>query len=223
MSDVASIAIFDLDRTLHSGSGLGVLARMAFRERIIGADRLARSLFHDMIYRQRGSTDGQISSIVEIALKMAAGFAVADLEEIVERAAQSIASSIRPAMRLLLDNHLRAGHDCVLLSASPDMLVTRIAELIGCDHGIGSLVGVEDGILTGHIVKPMCYGQGKLIRLEEAMGWGLENSHHSFSYAYADSMSDLPLLEAVEAPVVISPDRPLRKLANQRDWPVIDF
>jgi HAD superfamily hydrolase (TIGR01490 family) len=218
-----ALAIFDLDRTLHAGSGLGVLARLAFRRRLIGPDRLVRSLLHDVVFRRRGSTDGHISSIAELALDMAGGTSLEDLEPVVAAAAARIASSVRPAMRLLLDNHLLAGHHCVVLSASPQPLVEQIATLLGVQQGIGTVIEHDGGILTGRIVQPMCYGEGKLERLVQVLGWSGDQANGTFSYAYADSMSDLPLLDSVNAPVVIAPDRQLRRLAVERDWPIIDF
>jgi phosphoserine phosphatase len=43
------------------------------------------------------------------------------------------------------------------------------------------------------------------------------------SWAYSDSMSDLPMLEAVGNPVVVNPDPPLLTLARERDWQVMRF
>lgn len=220
----APIAIFDLDRTLHAGSGLGVLARFAFRHRLIGPRRMAHSLVHDVVFQRRGSTDGHISSIAELALDMASGVSVDELAPVVTATAEFIAGTVRPAMRHLLDNHLASGHYCVVLSASPQPLVEEIAALLNVQCGIGTVIEADDtGFLTGRIVQPMCYGAGKLERLEHALGWPVAEREDTLSFAYADSMSDLPLLESVDSPVVVAPDRRLRRVADQRDWPVIDF
>ncbi len=217
------LAVFDLDRTLHAGSGLGVLARHAFRDRLIGPERMVRSLAHDLVFRRRGSTDDHINSIAELALEMGAGVSVADLNPVLGRAADQIASSVRPAMMALLDYHRNAGHHCVLLSASPHELVEHIAELLDFHLGIGTIIDVEDGVCTGTFTKPMCYGHGKLARLDELLGWkGRAGTPDVYSYAYADSVSDLPLLEAVHAPFAVWPDRGLRQVARQRDWPVLE-
>ncbi|MEL7156445.1 MAG: hypothetical protein AAFN30_07590, partial [Actinomycetota bacterium] len=60
-----SLAIFDLDRTLHAGSGLGVLARLAFRARLIGPGRLAHSLVHDVVFRH---LQGQLGDRADLAV-----------------------------------------------------------------------------------------------------------------------------------------------------------
>lgn len=54
--------------------------------------------------------------------------------------------------------------------------------------------------------------------LAEREGYALEHS-----YAYSDSITDLPMLEAVGHPNVVNPDRTLRKEAAARGWPVLDF
>lgn len=236
------LAIFDLDRTLHSGSGLGVLARHAFRSRLIGPHRMVRSLVHDLVFRKRGSTDDHINSIAELALDMAGGVTLTELDPVVRATAEEIALSVRPPMRALLDLHRDAGHYSVLLSASPQVLVEQIADLLEIDRGIGTIIGADEGVLTGSIVPPMCYGPGKIERLVEVVGWPTEDHLRTtnttkrtgsldnlssptdgpYTYAYADSMSDLPLLEAVHAPFVVAPDRRLRQLAADRSWPILD-
>lgn len=182
---------------------------------------MAHSMVHDVVFRKRGSTDGQIYSIAELALDMAGGTSITDLAPLIETTAQEIASSVRPRMKWRLERHLEDGDICVLLSASPQPLVERIAELLAIPTGIGTIVEDDGGVLTGRIVPPMCYGPGKLERLSAVMG-SVRARHEGASYAYADSMSDLPLLESVESPVVVAPDRKLRRLAADRNWPIID-
>ncbi len=225
------LAIFDLDRTLHAGSGLGVLSRHAFRSRLIGPERMARSLVHDLVFRKGASTDGHINSIAELALDMGRGTTLTELEPVLVKTSTEIAESVRPAMMGVLDLHRQAGHHTVLLSASPHRLVQRIAELLGFETGIGTVIEDVDGTLTGKIVPPMCYGDGKLHRLEAVIGWSggpLPNATGSpppagpQTYAYADSVSDLPLLEAVEVPFVVAPDKRLRQVAGDRAWPILE-
>lgn len=218
-----AVSIFDLDRTLHSGSGLAVLAKHGFRRRLVRGHKLAYSLMHEFVYRQRGSTDQQTSSVAELALGVVNGITVEDMMMVIDSAAQEIAASVRPAMRILLESHQKAGHQTVILSASPQELVQAIAGLLRVDHGIGTQIEQEDGVLTGQIVAPMCYGAEKLDRLHAVMGWTSEDLSMATSYAYADSISDLPLLESVDTPVAVSPDRELLRIALDRGWPVLQL
>ena len=219
------LAIFDLDRTLHAGSGLGVLSRHAFRSRLIGPERMVRSLAHDLVFRKGASSDSHINSIAELALDMGRGTTLTELEPVMAKTSAEIAESVRPAMMGVLELHRQAGHYTVLLSASPHRLVQRIAGLLGFDAGIGTVIEDVDETLTGRIIPPMCYGEGKLARLEDVIGWSgdpLPTPARPQTYAYADSASDLPLLEAVEAPFAVAPDKRLRQIAGDRGWPILE-
>ena len=79
---------------------------------------------------------------------------------------------------------------------------------------------VEDGRYTGEIAF-YCYGEGKVEAIRQLAareGYALEHC-----YAYSDSITDLPMLEAVGHPTVVNPDRALRKEAAARGWPVLTF
>ena len=65
---------------------------------------------------------------------------------------------------------------------------------------------------TGELAGPFCYGQGKVEAMEEIARWdGLDLGQ---CYAYSDSASDLPMLEAVGHPVAVNPDASLARHAR---------
>jgi len=79
---------------------------------------------------------------------------------------------------------------------------------------------VEDGKYTGDIAF-YCYGEGKAQAIRELAareGYLLEHS-----YAYSDSITDLPMLDLVGHATAVNPDRALRKEATTRGWPVLTF
>ena len=124
-----------------------------------------------------------------------------------------------PAARALVDQHLSAGHFCLVLSASPQEVVDVVTERLGLHPGIGTRAEVRDGHYTGGLEGDLCYGSGKLVRLRESIGL----VDLGDAWAYADSSSDRPLLDAVGHPVAINPDRGLRRHANRHGWPVFDL
>ncbi len=74
----------------------------------------------------------------------------------------------------------------------------------------------QHGLFTGRVVDPLCYREGKLERSRRAaerLGFSLEDS-----IFYSDSITDVPLLEAVKEPVIVNPDKRLRKVAKARNW-----
>ncbi|MEO1336693.1 MAG: haloacid dehalogenase-like hydrolase, partial [Myxococcota bacterium] len=68
---------------------------------------------------------------------------------------------------------------------------------------------------------PMCFGRGKL-----ELGRAYLESHDerlNDATFYTDSMSDLPMMEAVGHPVAVNPDPRLRRTAKDRGWPIVDW
>jgi HAD superfamily hydrolase (TIGR01490 family) len=110
------------------------------------------------------------------------------------------------------------GQLVALLSASTPYLTEPLAEDLGIEHVICTRLEVADGVFTGAWEPPLCYGPGKV---ERARVWAAEHGVDlSRSTFYTDSISDLPMLEAVGTPRVINPDPRLRLLALRRRYPV---
>ena len=100
-------------------------------------------------------------------------------------------------------------------------MVEALAQALGMTGGIGTVGEVADGVYTGQLVGPFCYGPGKVEAIAELATW--EHYDLERCYAYSDSASDLPMLEAVGHPVAVNPDAPLARAARQRGWPVVIF
>src|SRR4029078_4373044 len=120
----------------------------------------------------------------------------------------------------LIADHKLCGRDVVVVSASGEEIVGPIAKGLGATHAMATRMVVEDGKYTGE-VGYYCFGEGK-VRAIHALaareGYALEHC-----YAYSDSITDLPMLEAVGHPTVVNPDRALRKEAVARGWQVLSF
>ena len=111
--------------------------------------------------------------------------------------------------------HQRSGHRVLLLTGALDVVVEPLAELLGVEVDCAHLL-VKDGRLTGDLQSPPPAGEARGALLEEYAdrnGVVLRDS-----FAYADSLSDLPMLELVGTPVVVNPDARLSQIAGQRGW-----
>ena len=130
-------------------------------------------------------------------------------------------AKIRPEARRLLDLHRRAGRSTYIVSASPVEIVEPLALALGMTAGIGTRGEVEDGAYNGRLVGPFCYGDGKVVAMEEIARWdGLDLGQ---CYGYSDSASDLPMLQAVGHPVAVNPDALLARHARAYGWPIVHF
>ena len=96
-----------------------------------------------------------------------------------------------------------------------------MAEKLGVDALVATLVSSKDGICTGERVLPEPYGEGKRVLVEKFCVECAVSPEESF--AYGDHLSDVPLLEFVGNPGVVNPSRQLKRFALQRRWPVIDL
>lgn len=114
-----------------------------------------------------------------------------------------------------LREHKRAGHRVLLLTGALDVVVEPLAELLEVEVDCAHLL-VRDGRLTGDLAAPPPAGEARGALLEEYAARNGVNLAESF--AYADSLSDLPMLELVGTPVAVNPDPRLSQVAGQRGW-----
>jgi HAD superfamily hydrolase (TIGR01490 family) len=128
---------------------------------------------------------------------------------------------VRPESMRLIELHRDAGRSTYIVSASPIELVEPLARALGMTAGIGTRSVIVDGVYTGELDGPFCYGPGKVEAMEalaETEGLDLDRC-----WAYSDSASDLPMLDAVGHPVAVNPDAKLQRHAERAGWPVVEF
>lgn len=123
--------------------------------------------------------------------------------------------------RTRVREHLQAGHGVAIATSAVRQIAAPLARELSIPHLICSELEVRDGELTGAFERPLCYGRGKLERarvLLHSLGARLEDAAF-----YTDSITDLPLLEAVGYPIVVNPDARLRRAAKRRGWRVEEW
>jgi HAD superfamily hydrolase (TIGR01490 family) len=115
--------------------------------------------------------------------------------------------------------HREEGDVVAIVTGATPYAARPLATRLGIEHVLASELEVDaEGRFTGLTLKPLCYGEGKVTRaraLGERLGFALEEATF-----YSDSLTDLPLLEAVREPVVVNPDPRLRRVARRRGWRV---
>ena len=215
-------AYFDLDKTILATSSTWALGTPMRRSGLISSRALAYGLIAQIPYLLVGAGSQRSSSLMQHLALMSAGISRRDLVEVVEGA---LATAIEPAVYAealdLIEGHRRAGHDVVVVSASISEMVAPIARLVGADRAVATHMEVgEDGLFTGRISRSMLHSEKVVALHEDAAVHGIDPAR---CWAYSDSISDEPMLSAVGHPVAVNPDRDLRRLAQERDWPVRDF
>ena len=121
-----------------------------------------------------------------------------------------------------LHEHQAKGHVVVLVSSGLSPLLQTIGATLDVGHVVGTQVEWRDGRLTGRTLPPLVIGQRKAsVTREWLKEWRLDVDL-SASFAYADSISDLALLEFVGNPTVVNPDEQLLAAARERGWPILE-
>jgi HAD superfamily hydrolase (TIGR01490 family) len=216
-----SAAFFDLDRTLISGSSAFVLGVAAFRGGLIPRSQFVGDAVGAVAFRFSGASDDKSTGVRDRILGAVKGIRVDDLLALNAETVPRLLAKVRPEAQALIDRHHHAGRATYIVSASPVELVEPLAKALGMTAGIGTVSEIVDGVYTGNLAGPFCYGPGKVEAINELARW--ENYDLGQCYAYSDSASDLPMLEAVGHPVAVNPDARLARVAQLNGWPIVVF
>jgi HAD superfamily hydrolase (TIGR01490 family) len=214
-------AFFDLDKTILAKSAHLALGKPFYRGGLISRRAAVRAAYTQLIYVLYGADEQQLARFRDRFAAMCRGWEVAHVRRVIEDALEEfIYPTIYTEAATLIEDHQARGHDVVLVSTSGEEVVKPIGALLGIERVIATRMVVEDGRYTGEVAF-FASGPHKAEAIRElaaAEGYDL-----SASYAYSDSISDVPMLETVGHPMTVNPDRALRRVALERGWPIRVF
>ena len=212
-------AFFDLDRTLIKGFS----AKEFFQTKILSGRITAREIvaqFAGVLVYATGN--GNFAGLAAVSAQGVKGVNESVFLEVGEEVYQKhLADEIYPESRALVAAHMAKGHTVAIISAATQYQVNPIARDLNIEHVMCTFMEVKDGVFTGKIIEPACWGEGKAHAAKE-----LAKKHKldlKKSFFYTDSAEDLPLLEIVGNPRPMNPDTKLSALAYQNDWPMYRF
>jgi HAD superfamily hydrolase (TIGR01490 family) len=213
-------AFYDLDGTLVRTNLVHVLLFYARNDRglmkslqrtavsvagiplFFAAERVSRQAFNEVFFRFfRGLTADRLRLLAE------------ELWE------QVLEPALRPEAAELIQRSRAQGLRQVLVTGAFDLAVAPLVRELGFDDCGANRLDLADGRATGHLVPPVMAGAAKagwIRAYAEREGLSLGSS-----YAYADSLSDLPMLSVVGRPTAVNPDAGLRRVAREQGWPVL--
>ncbi|HEX4660182.1 MAG TPA: HAD family hydrolase [Streptosporangiaceae bacterium] len=214
-------AFFDLDKTIISRSSTLAFGPSFYRYGLITRAEALRTAYAQLLFRLGGADHQRMERIRAAAGELCRGWPVDRVTDIVRRHLdETILPLVYADARRLIAAHGKAGQDVIIVSTSGQEMVRPIGDLLGASEVIATRMEVAEGRYTGQM-EFWAYGEAKASRLRElaaTRGYQLSDC-----YAYSDSVTDLPMLEAVGHPRAVNPDRALRKIARERDWPVLAF
>jgi HAD superfamily hydrolase (TIGR01490 family) len=210
---------FDLDRTLIAGSSAFEFGRAAYKAGLLTKRQLARDAWENLVFRLRGSTDASTESLKRRIGEALRGARVRDMQRLAPSILAGILPRVYPQMLQIAYGHQDEGRPIFICTAASQEMADLMALVLTFDGAVGSVSEVVDGHYTGREGGPFTYRDGKaeaIRQLAEREGIDLDAS-----WAYSDSESDLPMLRLVGNPVVVNPDKTLRRVAADEGWEVI--
>jgi HAD superfamily hydrolase (TIGR01490 family) len=214
-------AFFDLDKTIISKSSSLALSRPMYRAGMVTRGQLLRGAYAQLVYALVGADEKKMDRLKEGMLQLTKGWDRTEVERLVHGVIVDVIDPFVYQEALdLMALHRQERRRIYIVSSSPEEVVRPLARHFGVSGVIATRARIEHGTYTGEL-EFYCAGDAKaeaIRQLAERVGIDLEGS-----YAYSDSISDLPMLEAVGHPVAVNPDKDLRKEAEEREWDIRDF
>ena len=214
-------AFFDLDKTVIAKSSTLAFGRPFFHGGLINRRAVLKGAYAQFVFSQAGADADQMERMRSQITAMTTGWDVEVVHDIVRETLHDVVDPLVYAEAAdLIEEHRAAGREIVIVSTSGADMVEPIGEMLGVDRVVATRMVTRDGRYTGDI-DFYAYGENKAVAVRQVaaeMGYDLADC-----WAYSDSVTDLPMLEAVGHPTAVNPDRGLRKVAGERGWPVLIF
>lgn len=215
-------AFFDVDNTLVCGSTSILFGKVAFTGGAIKRRDIWRFAYEQIMFIRRGEKNSKMADFKDRALSITKGHPIQELRDLLPKVYQEeIKPRLWPGSVRAVKEHLALGHEVWLITAAPQELAQQIADDLGATGALGTIVGHSEGVLTGELVGDPLHGQAKrraARKLAKQRNISLKRS-----YAYSDSVNDLPLLTLVGNPVVVNPDKALKRYADAAGWEILKF
>ena len=210
-------AFFDLDRTLLKGASGPLLTEALMRAGVLPE----RSIPGERLFYRAYELAGESLFGIGLARQAARVFAGLDRNSVraaAEVAAEELSSRVLPYVHPLVEEHRAEGRAVVLATTTPFDLVEPFAKRMGFDDVIATRYLFDvDNLYTGKLDGPFVWFTGKI---DAVRRWA--DAHDvsvADSWAYSDSIYDVPMLQAVAHPHAVNPDPRLRAVATVRRWP----
>jgi HAD superfamily hydrolase (TIGR01490 family) len=215
-------AFFDLDKTVISRSSTLALSRPLYRAGMVSRSQLLRGAYAQLVYLLVGADEDKMERLKDGMLQLTRGWDRTQVERLVENVILDVIDPFVYAEALdLMELHRAEGRRIYIVSSSPEEVVRPLARHFGVSGVIATRAEVgPDGRYTGEL-EFYAFGERKAEAVRAvAARTGIDLSG---SFAYTDSITDRPLLEAVGNPVAVNADRELRRIAEERGWQIRDF
>jgi len=167
-------------------------------------DQYSRKVFNDLFFkRYKGETEDRLRFFAD------------ELFETVLKPA------VFPGAFELIEKSRSLGLRQVCVTGALDFSVEPLMKYLGIETYVANRLEFVNGIATGRLLPPVLAAATKASWIRNYAEQ--EGINLSESYAYTDSMSDLPMLSIVGHPAAVNPDMRLKQTALHHDWPILNL
>lgn len=167
-------------------------------------DQYSRKVFNDLFFkRYKGESEDRLRFFAE------------------ELFTDVLKPAIFPGAFELIEKSRSLGLRQVVVTGALELSVKPLMEFLEIKDYVANRLEFVNGIATGRLLPPVLAAATKaswIRTFAEREGISLSDS-----YAYTDSMSDLPMLSVVGHPAAVNPDMRLRQTALHHDWPILNL
>lgn len=170
----------------------------------LATDQYSRKVFNDIFFkRYKGESEDRLRYLSE------------------ELFQDVLKPAIFPGALELLKKSRSLGLRQVIVTGALDIMVHQLVRYLGADDYVANRLEFVNGVATGRLLPPVMASATKASWIRTYAE--REGINLSDSYAYTDSMSDLPMLSVVGHPAAVNPDMRLRATALHHDWPILNL
>lgn len=217
------IAVFDFDGTCISGNSPVLLVKYLLRKGMVRPTVLARICMWGIAYKTHlPQNEAWVRSLVFSSFE---GMSKEEADEEMYRFYDSwIVPRIRPKALEVMRDHIAAGREIWIVSATFDPIIVRAQRDLPYDHHVATDMKVDaEGRYTREVKGRPVEGAEKLRQIEEHANEVHGAGNWKLAYAYGDHYSDSPLLAAAEHPFAVTPGPTLQRLAEKEGWGILDW
>ena len=218
------LTLFDLDGTLLPKDSDHAFGEFLVAQGLADGEDFRRR--NDAFYQDYLTGRLDMAAYVDFATAAWRGHNDVALAALTERfLAQVVRPMLQPGATELVRHHQIAGDVVVLVTATNDFITRPIASLFGIEHLIATeLARDAHGRVLGTIHGVPAFREGKITRVQQWLAArGQSLADFECCTFYSDSTNDLPLLECVSHPVATNPGPALLRIAQERNWPVLNL
>lgn len=212
-----NLVLFDLDDTLFDGDTEGEWVSYMMESGLIeDKDKFSKTMQGFETQYRNGELN--VLSYSEFLLDPIKGKNLNKLQKKIDEFALHVSNKLSDKLtESLLKKH--KSDLKVLTSGSLSFLVNKIATNLDIDVSFGTDARLLNGIFTGEVEGVPNFSDEKVRRIRSWMNSRI----FEVTYAYSDSIFDLPLLEFADIPTAVNPDKKLRKEAERNSWTIEDY